>query len=286
MAVNDPDLQDRTIEDFGRQWTAYPQLDAGWLTEDEFFSSITPPFVSRDQLRGKTVADIGSGSGAIVLQLLDAQPERIYAVEPSKAMLVLKRNTAHAAERIEYLNVPGSDLPPELELDYVFSVGVIHHIPDPLPTLRAAFHALKPGGCLLIWLYGREGNELYLFFANALRALTVKMPHRVLHLLAVALSPLLTLYISLCRFLPLPMRAYMRNVLVKLDAGQRRTTIYDQLNPHYTKYYRRAEGEALLAESGFTDIQIRHREGYSWTVFGRRPWGKLSATDPSREERR
>ncbi len=48
-------------------------------------------------------------------------------------------------------------------------------------------------------------------------------------------------------------------------------TVFDQLNPTYAKYYTRDEAEALAAGAGFTDIQLYHRHGYSWTVVARRP---------------
>ena len=268
--MSDRELQDKTIKDFGVQWNEFPDVE-GWVRDAELFSSIAPPFVTRAEIAGKRVADIGSGSGAIVIQLLSAGPERIYAVEPSTAMEVLKRNTACHAAKIEYLNVQGEGLPAGLELDYVFSIGVIHHIPEPAPTVRAALAALRPGGALLIWLYGKEGNQLYLFLARLLRRISVRLPHRALLFLSRILSPFLDLYIVLCRVLPLPMRDYMVNVLGKLSARQRRTTIYDQLHPHYARYYSRAEAQALLVDNGFVDVRVRNREGYSWTVFGRRP---------------
>ncbi|PYR46143.1 MAG: hypothetical protein DMF89_22970 [Acidobacteria bacterium] len=65
-------------------------------------------------------------------------------------------------------------------IDYVFAIGVLHHIPDPLPVLRAARAALKPGGSFFAWVYGSEGNGLYISVINALRAIATRVPHGVL----------------------------------------------------------------------------------------------------------
>ena len=81
-------------------------------------------------------------------------------------------------------------------------------------------------------------------------------------------------YIGLCRFLPLPMHAYMRDHLGRLDGDKRRLTIFDQLNPAYAKYYPREEARALLADAGFIDIGQRHRHGYSWSLVGTKPDGQ------------
>jgi SAM-dependent methyltransferase len=203
--------------------------------------------------------------------LLDAGAGRVIAVEPSAAMTVLKENTASRAGRIEYLNVSGDRLPAGLDVDHVVSMGVIHHIPDPAPVIRAAFDALRPGGRCVIWIYGYEGNETYLSLALPLRKLTVLLPHKMLVALSWLLEIALTAYIGLCRILPLPMRSYMRDVLAQFTRPVRRLTIYDQLNPAYAKYYTRLEAEALMAQGGFIDVELYHRHGYSWTVLGVKP---------------
>ena len=130
---------------------------------------------------------------------------------------------------------------------------------------------VKPGGNCLVWVYGREGNETYLRLAEPLRKMTVRLPHGALVGLVYLMDIGLEAYIGLCRFLPLPMRSYMREVLAKFSPKVRRLTIYDQLNPAYAKYYTMQEAKALLTDAGFVDVRLYHRHGYSWSVLGRRP---------------
>ena len=263
-------LKDQTIDDFGEQWTAFRD-NPGYYGSAQLLADLFGPLLSLDDLKGCVVADIGSGTGRIVNMLLDAGAGRVIAVEPSAAMEVMKENTAARADRIEYLEVPGDQLPPGLDLDLVVSMGVLHHIPDPAPVMRAAFDALRAGGRCLIWIYGYEGNETYLRLALPLRKVTVLLPHRMLLGLAYVLEVALTAYIGLCRILPLPMRSYMRGVLAQFTRPVRRLTVYDQLNPAYAKYYTRAEAEALMLQGGFSDVRFYRRHGYSWTVLGVKP---------------
>lgn len=148
---------------------------------------------------------------------------------------------------------------------------MLHHIVDPGPVVRAARAALKPGGTLLAWLYGHEGNEPYLALFGTLRALTTRLPHRGLAALAAVLEVAASAYAAACRPLPLPLRGYMRHHFARLDRSQRRLTVYDQLNPAYARYYRRDEAHRLLADGGLVDVELYHRHGYSWTVTGRNP---------------
>ena len=74
-------------------------------------------------------------------------------------------------------------------------------------------------------------------------------------------------------FLPLPMRAYMREHMSKMSWHARYLTLFDQLNPAEARYYRKSEAADLLKKAGFADIQLTHRHGYSWTVIGTKPAG-------------
>jgi SAM-dependent methyltransferase len=264
-------LEQKTIQDFGDQWGRYRD-NSGFYASLELFRDILGPLLPPEELRGCRAADIGSGTGRIVNMMFAAGVGHVHAVEPApEAFAALCQNTADHRAAITYHNVRGDELPAGLDLDYVLSIGVIHHIPDPAPTLRACFEALRPGGRCVIWLYGYEGNETYLRVAEPLRRLTVRLPHPVLAGLSRGLGLALDLYIALCRRLPLPLRAYILNVIAPMSRDARTLVIYDQLNPAYAKYYRQAEAESLMRNAGFVDVRTHHRHGYSWTVSGTRP---------------
>jgi SAM-dependent methyltransferase len=266
-------LQARTIRDFGEQWTTYTD-NSGYYGSAALFDDAFAPFVSVADLKGTRIAEIGAGTGRFVAIFLAAGAAHVRAVEPSAAMDVIRRAfppQPETSSRLELVEAPGDCLAQDGSRDFVFSIGVLHHIPDPDPVCRAAYGALRPGGRFGAWLYGREGNGAYLFVFGLLHRVTRRLPHRALAALTWSLGWALDLYIALCRILPLPLRHYARNVLAKLTRDKRRLVIYDQLNPAYAKYYRREEAVDLLRRAGFVEIQVHHRHGYSWTVMGRKP---------------
>lgn len=258
----------RTIEDFGAQWTRYPDND-GYYASTTMLADILAPFVAPEELRGARVVEIGSGSGRIVGMLLDAGAAHVVALEPSAAMEALRRNIADRSDSVTCVQVPGEQLPLG-NYDAVLSIGVLHHIAEPAPVVRRAYEALKPGGRFLVWIYGREGNRLYLALATPLRWLTRRLPDFLLAALAHMLVVPLSLYVFLCRFLPLPMRSYMRSVIGRYGWRHRFLTIFDQLNPAYAKYYTQDEARRLLEDAGFRNVRLHNRHGYSWTVVGER----------------
>lgn len=274
--MNNESLTSQTIHDFGEQWIQFKKNE-GYYGSQGLLKDLLHPFLTPDDIKDKQVADIGSGTGRIVKMLLDAGASHVTGIEPSKAFQVMQQQN-FPASRVTLLQGKGEILPPIAVLDYVFSIGVLHHIPDPIPVVQAAYRALKPGGRFVVWLYGQEGNEIYLSVAPVLRGFTKKMPDRWLIFLSWMLAVPLTLYIGLCRYIKLPMRTYMRDHLGRLSFHQRVMTIFDQLNPAYAKYYKKQEAIDLIQNAGFVHVQTFNRHGYSWTVIGTKPNARSKAS--------
>jgi SAM-dependent methyltransferase len=262
-------LGERTIRDFGEQWTADPG-NQGFYGSLELFSDALGPLLRPADFAGARVADLGSGVGRIVRMLMAAGATHVTALEPSQGVQALRRNVAEFGDRVRVLHAPGEALPADLGLDFVTAIGVIQFIPDPGPVLRAARAALRPGGRLVVWVYSAEGNRFYHVLVGALRAVTTRLPHAALDALCTALTVALDVYTLVCRVLPLPLRDYLLNVLSKCTFEKRKYTIYDQLNPTYVRYYTRIELVALLEDCGFDDVHVHDRRGYSWTAVARR----------------
>lgn len=262
----------RTIRDFGKQWTTYNDT-TGFFGSSALLADFIAPF-SMENFRGSCVADIGAGTGRHVQALLDVGARRVIAIEPSESVRVIREQLVKPnIHRVIAMNITGDRLPPTGDLDYVISVGVLHHIPEPAPVIRAAYRALKPGGRFIVWIYGKEGNALYLLLATPLRWITKHVPHAAVGAIAWLLDIPLVFYIRLCHAMPRrrwPLKEYMTEILAKLPPDKRRLVIYDQLKPHYAKYYSRSEAVALMKEAPF-QVEAHHRRAYSWVVIGTKP---------------
>ncbi len=266
----DREIDSKTVRDFGDQWTRYTENDGHYASID-MLRDIVEPLLPLDRVNGARVMDIGSGSGRIVNMLLLAGAVHITAVEPSDAVDVLRANVAHAGQKVRVVQAMGHEAPADIPVDIVVSIGVLHHIVDPAPVVSAGLAALRPGGVWFAWLYGYEGNELYLAVFGTLRKITTRMPDFLLRGFCHALTVGLSAYVAAAKFLPLPMRDYCRGVLGKYPYRHLYLTVFDQLNPAYAKYYRADEARALFERAGLTDIRLHHRHGYSWAIVGTAP---------------
>jgi SAM-dependent methyltransferase len=153
--------------------------------------------------------------------------------------------------------------------DIAFSIGVIHHLSDPDAAVARLVRAVKPGGSVLVWLYGRENNGWIVRLFNPLRqALFSRLPLRVVHTMSWPLTALLWCSLRL----GYPPGAYYRLVR-RFSFDHLRAIVFDHMIPRIAIYYTRAEAEDLLARSGLTDIRITWVNENSWSVIGRKPTG-------------
>ena len=259
--------QPSSVDDFSEQWTKYAR-QSGHYASEEMLADYLRPLVALESLRGRDVCEVGCGNGRF-LRHFAAYARTVTGIEPSDA----HRNAREYTADLAHVTIAHSDIYDvtfENEFDATFCLGVLHHTPDPVATARQIRRMTRPGGIAVFWVYGREGNGVYLFLARLLRLVTVRLPHRTLEWLSRILSYPLKLYIRLCRRYPLPMRDYMLRVLAEYDDYALRLTIYDQLNPSIAGYWTRGELAQILGAAGLEDVEYHHRHGYSWTAVARK----------------
>jgi len=150
--------------------------------------------------------------------------------------------------------------------DIAFSIGVVHHLSDPDAAVARLARAAKPGGQVLVWLYGRENNGWIIYLFNPLRrALFSRLPLRLVHALSWPLAMLLWCALRL----GLPPGAYYR-LIRNFSFEHLRAIVFDHMIPRIALYYTRADAEALLARAGLTDIRATWVNENSWSVIGRK----------------
>jgi hypothetical protein len=127
--------------------------------------------------------------------------------------------------------------------------------------------AVKPGGTVLVWLYGFENNEwLVRYFDPARRFLFSKMPLWLVYGLSLPATALLWLFLKA----GLGRTEYMR-LIRTFSFRHLRAIVYDHMIPRIAKYYTKAEAIELLESAGLENVQATWVNEMSWTVTGVKP---------------
>jgi SAM-dependent methyltransferase len=279
-----PDLsppERATSRAFEIQWRMLHALSD--VHRDEFRSYLTP--LAPEDLRGLRVLDAGCGMGKFSLATAEADAAAVVGVDLSGAVEVAHahlraRPNAHVVQASIYALPfrPGT-------FDLVFSIGVLHHLPDPRRGFESIVPLANEGGHVLAWLYALEGNERFVRFLDPLRVrlfsrLPSWMNRVVATLLAVPLWILIhVLYLPLARTTVGRRLPYAEYFLYFRRLGFRTFwgTVYDKLVPPVAFYIARDTVEDWLAGTGLVEVALRHRNGNSWTCLARRPVRHASA---------
>jgi 2-polyprenyl-3-methyl-5-hydroxy-6-metoxy-1,4-benzoquinol methylase len=174
--------QVETALSFGYEWHRFPEMYDEW--ERQFLDYMQPH--GPGFFRGKKVLDAGCGNGRFAYYAAKYGAE-VWAIDLGPAVEVARHNTESVGA-----NVVQADLhnPPfALEsFDFIYSIGVLHHLPDPEVAFRNLLRFLKPGGEVQIYLYwkpeSRPIKSLLLSGIAGARRLTTRMPHKAVHVLA------------------------------------------------------------------------------------------------------
>ncbi|MFN2453434.1 MAG: methyltransferase domain-containing protein [Pyrinomonadaceae bacterium] len=267
-----------TAANFGWEWQHFAQADERY--SEQFLGWIAP--VQPDFFQNKIVLEGGCGKGRHTQLAARWGAREIVGVDLSAAVEV-----AYAATRdMENAHIIQADIynPPLRQVfDYAFSVGVLHHLPDPREGFLSLASKVKAGGHLSAWVYGAENNEWIVRFVSPVREnISSRMNLRAL--LHLSKLPTAALYAA-TKLVYGPLnksrggvryarRLFYNDYLQQL-AGfgwrEHHAIVFDHLVAPTAFYLTRAEFEEWWKALGATDTVIGWHNRNSWRGFGRLP---------------
>jgi SAM-dependent methyltransferase len=176
-----PNLDPPTVRGFGEEWTSFTQAQMPDAERRELFNNY---FSLIDWTRRPRHAmDFGCGSGRWAV-MVAPRVDRLVAVDASPAALEVARANVRAAN-VAFVQATPDTLPfPDGEFDFIFSLGVLHHVPDTERAIHSLSRKLCPGGTLLLYLYYAFDNRPWWFRAlwkmsDLLRSAISRSPHPI-----------------------------------------------------------------------------------------------------------
>lgn len=264
----------RSAVNFGGSWERFSSLKQ--MYHEQFMDWIRFHSLDESFFKGKLVLDLGCGKGRHSYLASSFGATDVVSMDLSSAVDVAFQNTRELGN-VHVVQADIYHLPVRLALfDYVFSIGVLHHLPDPEQGFRVGLSRVRPGGSISVWIYGRENNGWIIYLVNPLRWLTSHLRPETLHALCVPLAVLLFLvlrgaYQPLDRWLPaLGRRLFYRDYLMyiaRFNFDEIHHIIVDHLTAPIAFYLRREEVEAWFHRAGLSHVHMRWHNKNSWSCL-------------------
>ena len=140
------------VKGFGEEWTLFDQSSLPPEEREQIFNqyfSIFPWELISEDSEG---FDLGCGSGRWAL-CMAPKVSKLHCIDPSSAIEVARKNLSQVDNCIFHKEGVNSMPLSNESMDFGYSLGVLHHIPDTQEALNSCVKKLKLGAPFLIYIY-------------------------------------------------------------------------------------------------------------------------------------
>jgi ubiquinone/menaquinone biosynthesis C-methylase UbiE len=266
-----------TVAGFGKEWARFKQEalsnEEGQEIFQQYFSIFPWDILPKD---GGCGADIGCGSGRWA-RMVAPRVSELHLVDASSEALQVARTNLSSLPNVRFHHTSVGDLPSKIQsLDFAYSLGVLHHIPDPEAGLRAIASILKPRAPFLLYLYYAFDNRpAWYRWLWRLSDLSRRVLSCQPQLLKVSIAEM----VALCVYWPLARMAGLSGRLgAKIEnwplAYYRDRSLYvmrtdalDRLGTQLEQRFTRIQIAEMLKRAGFEKVRFSEGPPF-WCVVG------------------
>ena len=268
-------MDTQVVSDFGYEWEEFDQSKLNKQEQLSWFNAYFSIFPWESLPQDAVGFDAGCGSGRWAA-LVAPRVKHLHCVDPSSAIDVARRNLQQASN-VSFHQASVSHLPfADSSMDFGYSLGVLHHIPDTQQGIVDCVQKLKPGAPFLVYLYYAFDNQPKWFYhlwtlSDLGRRVISKLPHRWKYVSSQIIAA--TVYFPLAR-LALGLSRLGMNV-VSFPLGNyrdksfytMRTDALDRFGTRLEKRFTRDEIVNMFNVAGLDNIQVSDSQPY-WCVTG------------------
>lgn len=265
----------RTVRGFGQEWSSFTQAPIADAERLELFNGY---FSLIDwTTRPKHAMDFGCGSGRWSL-LAAPRVDQLVAVDASPAALEVARTNVQAAN-VTFVQATPDTLPfPDSHFDLIFSLGVLHHVPDTEGAIGSLSRKLRPGGTLLLYLYYAFDNRPWWFRAlwkisDFFRSATSRSPYPLRYGVSQLIAALIYLPLArgsrLLESLGLDVSRLPLSFYRKRSFYTMRTDALDRFGTRLEQRFTASQIEQMMRSAGLDRITFSDHAPF-WCVVGQR----------------
>ena len=271
-------LDAKTVAGFGEEWTKFDQQELSLTERQEIFERYFKIFPWNALPPNAVGFDLGCGSGRWA-QLVAPRVGTLHCIDASEAAIrVAQKNLQQQANCNFHVGSVDRIPLPEASMDFGYSLGVLHHVPDTAQALRSCVRKLKPNAPFLVYLYYAFDNRPLWFRAlwrisDWLRRFISKLPFRLKYLLTSVLA--LLVYLPLARFalvlekLGFNVDAFPLSTYRRLSFYTMRTDAFDRFATRLEQRFTLAQIRQMMHDAGLEQIEHSPLMPY-WCAIGYR----------------
>jgi len=246
---------------FGYEWNKYNAMDSNY--EIQFRKWINP--LKLEDFKNKRVLDAGCGMGRNSYWSLKYGAKELVAFDFDERSVAATKKTLFCFDNASVNFKSIYEILWQDKFDIVFCIGVIHHLKNPKKAINNLIKAIKPGGKILIWVYGYKGNEWIVKLVSPVRkVITSKLPLWLVHFLSYFISIPLWFLVKIFKGPGL----YLGQ-LSNFKFWHIHSIVFDQLIPKVANYWTKQEVLNLFKDfNNLKNIEIYSVNNNSWTILG------------------
>ncbi len=237
---------------FGRQWHWFRQVQLDSMSggdESARALAATTGWTDADY-SGRLVLDAGVGAGRFA-EIAAEKGADVVGVDLTRAIDAAYQNIG-GRPNVHLVQADIFALPfREGAFDLAYSVGVLHHTPDPAAAFARVAAVVRRGGALAIYVYARYGPAHRC--SDAIRVVTTRLPLTVVRALAALAIPAYYLY-------RVPVLGSLLGIALPISVHPnwrwRWLDTFDWYTPRYQWKFLYPEVFRWFRANGFRDVEL------------------------------
>lgn len=265
------------VDSFGEEWTKFNYSNSSIEEQKNILNSYFKIFPWELIDKNKSVGiDIGCGSGRWA-NFISEKTNKLILLDASSTALEVAKKNLEKKNNVSFLNQSVGEIKiRDNSIDFAYSLGVLHHIPDISSGLKEINRIIKPGSPLLLYLYYNFDNKpLYYkmiwIVTNPIRFVVSRLPFKIKFLISQLIASLI--YLPLARLsklfkkLGLKTENFPMNQYQDLSFYVMRTDALDRFGTRVEKRFSKKQIQKILEESNFENIKFSEDAPY-WCCVG------------------
>jgi SAM-dependent methyltransferase len=266
----------KVIDGFGDEWQRFKQNELPEAELQTIFEGYFKKFPWDKLQKTAEGFDLGCGSGRWAKFVADSVGE-LHCIDPSDLALEVAKKNLENKDNCQFHCASVDSIPlKDNSMDFGYSLGVLHHVPNTQDAIKSCVAKLKKGAPFLVYLYYAFDNKPWWFkliwkMSDIVRKVISKMPYFLRYFLSQLIAifiyyPLVKISKTLSKIgldvSSIPLSAYKDNSFYTL-----RTDALDRFGTSLEQRFTKEEIQIMMENAQLDNVEV-YKGFHYWNAIG------------------